>query len=177
MYRKEQIHGYEEYQVDTNGVVYGKKGNPLKYSLNHNGYCIVNFYINHKRIGFSVHTLVAKQFIYNDDIINKNQVNHIDGNKENNCVNNLEWVTPIVNVRHSKTVLGFDNSGVNNINSKKVQAIDKITGEKILEFNSITEAANYFCKNGQNIIYVKNSIWRVLHGIRKSYKEYYWEFI
>lgn len=64
-YKRQNINGYEEYQVDTNGVVYGKNGKKLKYSINHNGYCIVNFYNNHKRKGFAIHTLVAKQFILN----------------------------------------------------------------------------------------------------------------
>ena len=44
-YKREPVKGYEEYEVDTNGVVYGKNGKPLKYSINHNGYCIINFYI------------------------------------------------------------------------------------------------------------------------------------
>lgn len=92
-YKREPARGYEEYEVDTNGVIYGKNGKPLKYSLNYRGYCIINFYVNHKRTGFGIHTLVAKQFIPNNDI-NKNQVNHKDGNKTNNSVDNLEWATP-----------------------------------------------------------------------------------
>ena len=110
-YKREPVKGYEEYEIDTNGVVYGKNGKPLKYSINHNGYCIINFYINHKRTGFGIHTLVAKQFIPNNNI-NKNQVNHKDGNKINNNVENLEWVTPKENMEHSVDVLG------NNIGEK-----------------------------------------------------------
>lgn len=104
-YKKEYIKDFPEYQIDTNGVVYGKNGNPLKYSLNHKGYCIINFYVDHKRKGFGIHTLVAKQFIYNEDPINKTQVNHKNGNKQDNYVDNLEWVTPKENSFHSVHVL------------------------------------------------------------------------
>ena len=90
MYRREKVNGYEGYEVDTNGVIYGKRGKPLKFSINPNGYCIITFSINGKEKGFGVHQIVARQFITNDDPEHKTQVNHIDGNKENNRVENLE---------------------------------------------------------------------------------------
>ena len=176
MYKKESVKGYEEYQIDTNGIIYGKKGTPLKYSLNHNGYCIVNFYVDNKRTGFAIHTLVAKQFLYNDEPINKTQVNHIDGNKENNNVENLEWVTPKENTRHAIDVLSIDKVGVNNPNAKKILGININTGEIIL-FDTIIDAAKFFCEKGQNDRYVQNSIWRVLKGLRHSYKGFYWKYL
>ena len=39
------VEGFGMYQIDTNGIVYAKNGKPLKYSINHKGYCIVNFMI------------------------------------------------------------------------------------------------------------------------------------
>lgn len=122
-YRREPVKGYEEYEVDTNGIVYGKNGKPLKYSLNYKGYCMINFYVNHKRTGFGIHTLVAKQFIPNNNI-NKNQVNHKDGNKTNNSVDNLEWVTSGENMRHSVDVLG-NYTGAKNCNAKAIKGINK----------------------------------------------------
>lgn len=47
------------------------------------------------------HRLVALAYIPNPDPVNKTEVNHIDGNKSNNCVDNLEWVTPMENTIHA----------------------------------------------------------------------------
>lgn len=171
-YKKESVKGYEEYQVDTNGIVYGKNGKPLKYSLNHNGYCIINFYINHIRTGFGIHTLVASQFIPNNDPL-KWQVNHIDGNKENNNVDNLEWVTPEENARHSREILGNDFSGRNSSNAKPIRGINKYTNE-ILMFDSLSDAGKFFTKN--NYRNTMKCIWKALNGRNKTYHNYIWEY-
>jgi len=63
------------------------------------GYCIVSFYIKGKQYAKKVHRLVAETFI--DNIQNLPQVNHIDENKQNNHVSNLEWVTARQNCEHS----------------------------------------------------------------------------
>lgn len=71
----------------------------LKVRKEKNGYQIVSFYINGVEIKKKVHRLVAEAFIKNKK--NKPQVNHIDGNKMNNAIDNLEWVTAKENVIHS----------------------------------------------------------------------------
>ena len=63
------------------------------------GYCRVSLSVNNKRTTYDVHRLVAKNFIPNPE--NKPQVNHKDGDKTNNCVNNLEWNTRIENMYHA----------------------------------------------------------------------------
>ena len=67
----------------------------LKQSLNDKGYPIVNIAGKIRR----VHRLVADRYIPNPD--NKPQVNHKDGNKLNNNVSNLEWVTNQENRNHA----------------------------------------------------------------------------
>jgi hypothetical protein len=67
----------------------------------------------------NIHRLLAQTFINNPH--NKEQVNHIDGNKMNNELCNLEWVTCKENIIHSFKVLGRKSSGgapIGNINSK-----------------------------------------------------------
>ena len=59
-------------------IQYNKRNNVYMVMLNKNG----------KRTAFNLHQLVARNFIYNDDPINKTTVNHIDGDRSNNRVNN-----------------------------------------------------------------------------------------
>lgn len=171
MYEKKPIKNFEQYSVDTNGIVYSKKGKPLRYSINHSGYCIVNFYVNHKRTGFGIHTLVATTFIPNDNE-EKNQVNHKNGIKTDNRVENLEWVTPKENMQHALKTLGFRANGTSV--DKAITGVHKETGEKVY-FRSISQAAKEMCGD-INYRRVKTSIWKALKGILKSYKGYYWYY-
>lgn len=173
--RPVNIKGWEMYQVDTNGNVYSKNGNKLKYSINHNGYCIVNFYHNNKRKGFSVHTLIAETFFENKE--NKTQVNHKDGNKQNNNIDNLEFITAKENIEHSIKILGNDNRGINNSNSKRIYGYDKNTKELKYQFDSIADAARYFAVNNENYRHIQNIIYCVANNKgKKSYKGYIWKY-
>ena len=181
-YQRVPVKGYEEYSVDTNGIVYSKKGKPLKYSLNHNGYCIINFYVNHKRTGFGIHTLVAQAFIPNPE--NKPTVNHKDGNKQNNAVWNLEWSTHKEQTDHAKNVLGYDNSGTNNSLATEVFGYDKKNPEKLIyHFDTLAQAGEYFAKTLKNTDAKKinrmyqNLICSVIHGRRKSFHGCIWKSI
>lgn len=76
-----------------------KEGN--EFCIDKDGYYRLNYKLTNGKFCFEpVHRLVAKIFIPNNDI-NKIQVNHIDSNRLNNNVSNLEWVTPKENVYHS----------------------------------------------------------------------------
>lgn len=95
------IKGYEGlYQVSNLGRVKGLKRNKiLKPGKDKDGYLYVTLYNMYKLKGQKVHRLVAQTFILNPE--NKPQVNHIDGNKQNNIVNNLEWCTRLENIEHA----------------------------------------------------------------------------
>ena len=75
----------------------------LKQGKASNGYLIVSFSVDKIKSNQSVHRLVARAFIPNES--NKPQVNHKDGNKHNNHVENLEWVTRSENGLHAYRVL------------------------------------------------------------------------
>lgn len=104
------IPGFEgRYQVSNFGRVkslsYNKTGKTRMLSIRPDkaGYCSTAIQENKKSRRVLVHRLVAQTFIPNPD--NKPQVNHIDGNKSNNKVSNLEWATERENVRHYHHIL------------------------------------------------------------------------
>ena len=84
--------------IKNNNIVI-KKGKLLKQNLNIHNYLQVHLSKNNKSKMVTVHRLVAETFIPN--IENKSQINHIDGNKQNNRVDNLEWCTAKENILHS----------------------------------------------------------------------------
>lgn len=121
----------------------------LQPHLNTHGYVQVCLSKGEVRKFCTVHRLVATAFIPNPQ--NKDQINHIDGNKLNNSVNNLEWCTAKENIQHAITVLHKHSSlglsltgnrnplkGKNNPKSKPVFQIKN--GIIIAEFESTNEA-------------------------------------
>ena len=71
----------------------------MKKASDKQGYQIISLSKNKKRKTYRVHRLIAKTFIENPQ--NKKEVNHIDGNKSNNCISNLEWCTRSENQIHA----------------------------------------------------------------------------
>lgn len=72
------------------------KGKLIHGNDNGNGYLVVNLRKNQKRESCYIHRLVAEAFIENP--CGKPEINHIDANKKNNCVTNLEWCTRSENI-------------------------------------------------------------------------------
>ena len=174
------IKGYECYECDTDGVVYSKTGKPLKFSINHRGYCIIGLCMNGVPKYMSVHSVIAKTFVPNPDPINKNQVNHINGVKTDNRAENLEWVTPKENTDHARNVLGYCNTGKYNTKAKRVVGYDRKTNEKIYEFDSLADAARYFSPDNDNRArHIQNviSLVTMQKNGKKSYHGCRWEYI
>lgn len=89
----------KSYQVSNLGMVKNiKTGRILKQQIDTKGYLKVNLFTNKKPITVRVHRLVADCFLIN--IENKKEVNHINKNKQDNRVENLEWVHRNENIFH-----------------------------------------------------------------------------
>ena len=125
------IKDYEGYYEVSNKGRVRSKYRILKPQLQANGYYSVRLSKNNIVQMKRVHRLVAETFIANP--CNRNQVNHIDGNKLNNNVENLEWVTPSENTQHS-----YDN----NLQKKPVGVLNsqaKLNWEKVREIRALKD--------------------------------------
>ena len=162
----------KDYLVSNEGYVLGKNGKRLKPSLNHNGYQIINIMVDGHRKGLSIHTAVMMTFCPEGKVDDTYQVNHIDGNKQNNKLSNLEWVTPKENARHSVDVLG-NRLGANNVNAKGVIGRHKKTRD-VIKFDSIIDGGKYF--NPNNPRCGQQTIYKALSGYLKSAYGYIWEY-
>lgn len=133
IWKEIKIHDFESenYYISNLGRFKNSKGIIMKdYKPHHSGYIYVR--VNKKK--FAIHRLVALMFISNPE--NKPFVNHIDGNKVNNCLDNLEWVTCAENNKHNYT---------NNIKKKYTRPIIQYDLEmnQLNKFNSIKEAGDF----------------------------------
>ena len=112
------IEKYPKYEVSDLGNVRNKRTGVVRKLTNRGGYLKLRL----SDIDENVHRLVAETFL--DHSIERTQVNHIDGDKTNNRVDNLEWVSPSKNVKHAyDTGLKRPSGG---LPPRKV--VDKTTG-------------------------------------------------
>lgn len=93
-----------EYSISEDGLVYNRYGRCLRSYFDKDGYKYVLIRHNGKRKKYLIHRLVAQLYLPNPH--NLPQVNHIDGDKGNSHISNLEWITSGNNQLHSRYVLG-----------------------------------------------------------------------
>ena len=150
-----QIKEFPKYEVSNLGNIRNRQRNtPVTTKKKKNGYPHVGLYKNGKRINKYVHRLVAENFCNNGD--KTLEVNHIDGNKQNNSANNLEWCTKSYNALHA-----FQNGlriAPISPNAKKVKIEE--TGDV---YNSIRECVRSI--NGD-----RKSVYDCLRGHQQTHK-------
>ena len=96
---EKNIPNHPGFKARTDGVIIGKRGRPMKGHIDHCGHREVLLSENGRTSTARVHRLIAETFIPNPN--NLRDVNHKDGNKLNNDVSNLEWISHSDNIRHS----------------------------------------------------------------------------
>lgn len=166
------IKGYEGlYEVSTHGRVrsldYLHTGQTKVLSLckDRGGYLFVNLHKKGKRKSYLVHRLVAEAFLTNwfDDI----EVNHIDEDKTNNHIDNLEWCDHKYNCNHGTRNDRLVEKLTNGKLSKIVLQFSK-TRELIKEWSSAKEAE----RNGFN----QGAVSACCRGERQTHKGYIWKY-
>lgn len=172
------IDGYENlYEVSNYGRVKslgnGKSNNSkerfLKASKEGNGYLRVGLSKDGKKKDFKVHRLVASAFIENPN--NLPQINHIDEDKQNNHVSNLEWCTAEYNNNYGTHNERVAKSLTGVFNTKVSKAVFQYTkqGEFIAEFPSVSEVQ-------RQLGYPIQHISHCCLGKRKSANGYIWRY-
>lgn len=138
------------HSISEIGVVINTKTGKVKTQrVAKNGYCTVNIIENNKSTVMYIHRLLALTFIPNPE--NKRTVNHIDGNKLNNSLSNLEWSTDRENIKHA-----YDNNlnkGCSKVTEDHLKEIYErfFNGESLtsiskdLPYNNVT-VSNHFTK-------------------------------
>lgn len=162
--------GYEgEYQVSDMGRVKSlktKRGMILRPKKNKYGYMVIMLSKNNVTKNYSMHSLVLTAFVSErpEGLV----VNHKDGNKANNNLSNLEWVTTRENVWHSHEVL-MNPYGNPPIRYGEKHHCAKLTKEKVIEIRELYSAGEFssrqlgrmFGVSKVNILNIVNDkIWR-----------------
>lgn len=156
------IEDFPKYEITKNGMVRNKETQHIKTpSPGKHGYPVVSLWKDGKQYLRTIHTLLAKTFIPNPE--NKPQINHIDGNKENYNLKNLEWVSARENNLHAR------RTGLHKSDGDKVVRQYTKTGELVKIYKSASEAAR---ESG----YTRGSICKAARGEFKYYKGYIWRY-
>lgn len=93
-----EIKGHEKYLINKNGEVFNTKTNRILKASSGASHGYLTVYVDGKNL--LLHRLIAQTFVPNPNDLNF--VNHKDGNKHNNSIDNLEWVTQVENNRHAR---------------------------------------------------------------------------
>ena len=150
-----EIKGFEGlYEVSPDGVIRSiprkthggtqtRGGSVIKPHLNKGYPTVIIQNSDRKKINLSVHRAVAMAFIPNPDELP--EVNHIDGNKENNCIDNLEWVTTEANRKHAVATGLMENARVSCAVTGKAHGRENgIRSRRILSDEQVREIRNRY---------------------------------
>jgi hypothetical protein len=169
------------YQVSNLGNLKSYKGNKngriLKNNNKYGSYLSVFLCINGKKRSTRMHRIVAETFIPNPD--NLPEVNHIDGNRQNNEISNLEWCSHDYNVHHSMSIHPNQIKPMNDYNRfVRPNRIWQCTlsGEKLNLFVNSIEASKITGVCHRNILQVCNKTEFKPGHCRKQAGGYRWEF-
>lgn len=137
-------------------------GRYLNFSEDKDGYLMCSLWKENKGKTLKVHRIVCSAFKQN---ANSNpQVNHIDGNKKNNCIENLEWVNNSENNKHAYKI------GLKNPSQKKAVNVFNLNQDFLYSFDNIHEASRVTNVDRANISLVCKGVYKQAKGLIFKYK-------
>ena len=159
----------DKYEVSNTGLVRRRDSQRVLSGCITHGYHTVKLtFDNSKQRRYRTHRLVAEHFIENPDPKNKAFVNHIDGNKLNNCVENLEWVTLRENNLHYYQKIRQANKEKKHF-EKPIPVIQyDLEHNKIAEYPSMSQAHK---ATGIPVVQIA----RCVHGEMRQANGFIWE--
>ena len=166
------VKDYENYMISNFGEVkslnYNHTGREklLSQGKDGKGYLKVTLCKNGIKKPFSVHRLVYETLV--GEIPEGMQCNHIDEDKENNRVDNLNLMTPKENINW-----GTHNARMAAARSKLVEAVDKVSGRVVYVFSSIAEAHGQGFNRGAVVACCRNCFSRPGNNV---YKGFIWQY-
>jgi predicted XRE-type DNA-binding protein len=146
---------YPMYEISANGEIRHIKSKRLKKTrINDFGYLVVSINQLAKPKMRRVHNLLAQAFIDNPN--NYTHINHIDGNKLNNKLSNLEWCNILQNNQHAFKLGLIDNTGEKN-------GMSKLTKEKVIEIKKLLKSGDLSQYKIANLFNVSRSCVLKIH--------------
>jgi hypothetical protein len=161
-----EVLGYNgNYTISEDGVILSNSGRFLNkedksitHSLTDDGYEFIRLSLNYKIKKHFVHRIIAQHFIPNPNGLE--QVNHIDGNKRNNVISNLEWCSRQDNMKHA-ALNNLMQNGSDRPSSKltEKQAIEiknsKLSGSELAKIYGVSKNTALLIKRGLKWSYLK----------------------
>jgi hypothetical protein len=157
-----EIPEYPGYRLAPDGRVYSDKIKGMRKPNTSGSYHMIQLCRQCKTKSITLHRLVAQLYGDAPADIKKNQVNHKDGNKDNNHIDNLEWVTPSENMQHAM------DTGLNKCKKAIIQY--DLKGNEIARYCSATKASKKLGISRSHII-------NVCRGQRKTCRESKWKYV
>lgn len=167
-----KIKEFPTYSVSDLGQVRNdKRNNLLNVYVTRSGYVMVGLWRDGKHFRKNIHRLIAEAFLPNPE--NKAEVNHINGDKIDNRVKNLEWVTPRENQLHKCRVLGkkMSTEHMDKIRPLAMGVVQKpvVLVETDTHYRSVAEASRSVGTSRVNIQHC-------LAGNQKTAGGYHWRY-
>lgn len=133
----QQLKEDSRFEISQSGIIRNVKTKYIKSQyVSDTGYYMITISKNNKSKPYRVHRLIANNFIENPKKLK--EVNHIDGNKLNNDLSNLEWVSHFGNMQHAFSTGLANNTGVKNgmtkLNERKVREIKELLKQGISQY-------------------------------------------